>query len=115
MEQLTINQRTKYGKIASLIGILANVLLSGCKIFIGTIFGIISVVADGINNLTDCGSNLISMISFKLSSKPADEEHPYGHERIEYICSLVVAFVILLVAFETCKEAFNITAILGGL
>ncbi len=105
MEKLTENNRTKYGKIASLVGIAVNVLLATGKMVVGIIFGMISVLADGLNNLADCGSSVISMISFKLSSKPADKEHPYGHERIEYVCALAVAFIILLVAFETIKES----------
>ena len=105
MEKLTEQNRTKYGKIASLVGIVINILLATGKMAVGIIFGMISVLADGLNNLTDCGSSVISMISFKLSSKPADKEHPYGHERIEYVCSLAVAFIIMLVAFETIKES----------
>ncbi len=99
------NKRIRYGTIASVVGIIANVLLAISKIVVGALFGMISVLADGLNNLTDCGSSVISTISFKLSAKPADKEHPYGHERIEYICSLAVAFIILLVAFETAKES----------
>ena len=105
MENISEQKRTKYGSIASVIGIVVNVLLATGKMAIGAIFGVISVLADGLNNLTDCGSSVISTISFKLSSKPADKEHPFGHQRIEYICSLAVAFIILLVAFETAKES----------
>ena len=105
MESFGEEKRAFYGKIASLVGIFVNILLAVGKIAVGALFGAISVLADGLNNLTDCGSSVISMLSFKLSAKPADKEHPYGHERIEYICSLVVAFVIMLVAFETIKES----------
>ena len=105
MENISEQKRTKYGSIASIIGIVVNVLLATGKMAIGAIFGVISVLADGLNNLTDCGSSVISTISFKLSSKPADKEHPFGHQRIEYICSLAVAFIVLLVAFETAKES----------
>ena len=105
MEQIQAQKRNIHGKLAGFIGILVNVFLAAGKIAVGAIFGVISVLADGLNNLTDCGSSMISVLSFKLSAKPADEEHPYGHERIEYICSLIVAFVILLVAFETLKES----------
>ncbi len=100
-----IKLREKKGKFASLVGLFANVFLAAAKIVIGLLFGVISVFADGINNLTDCGSSAISFVSFKMSSKPADKEHPYGHERIEYICSLVVSFIILLIAFELFKES----------
>ena len=103
MEELKV--REKKGIVASVVGFFANILLAGLKIVIGLLFGVISVFADGINNLTDCGSSALSFLSFKMSSKPADKEHPYGHERIEYICSLVVSFVVLLIAFELLKES----------
>ena len=99
--------RTKHGQIASIIGILINIVIAFAKMIAGAIFGIISLFADGINNFTDCGSSVISLISFKLSSKPADKEHPYGHERIEYICSMVVAFIILLIAFNVLLESIK--------
>lgn len=105
MHHTEVQKRNTHGKIAGFIGILVNILLATGKIIVGALFGAISVLADGLNNLTDCGSSMISVLSFKLSAKPADKEHPYGHERIEYICSLIVAFVILLVAFETLKES----------
>lgn len=100
-----IESRERIGKIVSVVGILANMVLSAFKIIVGSLFGFISVLADGLNNLSDCGSSVISFVSFKISSKPADEEHPYGHERVEYICSLVVSFIILLIAFELFKES----------
>ena len=105
--EITSKQREKYGKIASLIGILANIVLAGTKILVGVLFGVLSILADGLNNLSDCGSSAMSLISFKLSNKPADKEHPYGHERIEYVLSMVVAFLILLIAFELLKEAIG--------
>ena len=98
-------KRNRSGKIAGLVGIVVNSVLAAAKIVVGALLGVISVLADGLNNLTDCGSSVISLLSFKLSSKPADKEHPYGHERIEYVCALGVGLVILLVAFETVKES----------
>lgn len=100
-------KRNRLGGIASVIGIVANVIIAVFKIVIGSLFGVISVLADGLNNLTDCGNSIISVISFRLSSRPADKEHPYGHERIEYVCSLAVAFLILLVAFDTARESIG--------
>ena len=97
--------REKIGKISSIVGILANVILSVCKIVVGIVSGFISILADGLNNLSDCGSSAVAYVSFKMSSKPADKEHPYGHERIEYISSMAVAFVILIIAFELAKES----------
>jgi len=105
MDNKENNLREKSGKVASIVGIFANIFLAVGKIIVGTIFGFMSVLADGLNNLSDCGSSVVSLISFKLSSKPADEEHPYGHERIEYISSMIVAFLILLIAFELIMEA----------
>lgn len=97
--------RESYGTIASIVGIVSNLILAGGKIIVGMLFGVISVMADGFNNLTDCGSSIMSFISFKISSKPADKEHPFGHERIEYIASMIVSFLILLIAFELVKES----------
>lgn len=101
------NKRNFYGKLAGIVGIIVNILLAVGKILVGVLFGAISVTADGLNNLTDCGSSIISTVSFRLSSKPADKEHPYGHERIEYVLSMVVAFIIFFVAFETLSESIN--------
>ena len=105
MQKTNCVKRNNQGKIASFVGIAVNLILAGIKITVGAIFGLISVLADGLNNLTDCGNSIISVVSFKLSSRPADKEHPFGHERIEYICSLVVALLILIVAFDTFKES----------
>lgn len=99
-------KRERLGKLASLIGIAVNILLALGKIIVGSLFGAVSLVADGTNNLSDSFSNIIAFISFKLSAKPADEEHPFGHERIEYILSMFVAFLILTVALDLVKESF---------
>lgn len=102
-----IKNREFHGTIASIVGIVTNLLLACSKIIVGLIFGVISVTADGLNNLTDCGSSIMSLISFKISSKPADKEHPYGHERVEYIASMIVSFLILLISFELAKESIS--------
>lgn len=99
--------RERRGKRAGLVGILVNLLLAVGKMTVGTLFGVISLTADGLNNLTDCGSSAISVLSFKLSAKPADREHPYGHERTEYVFSLAVAFLVLYFAFETARDALG--------
>lgn len=99
--------REQVGKVASVVGIVVNLVLSLCKIAVGTLFGLISVMADGFNNLTDCGSNIVSLISFKLASRPADKEHPYGHARIEYVASMIVGFIVMLLAFELGSESVN--------
>ena len=105
--EISSKQRENSGKIASIVGILANLVLAGAKIVAGALFGVLSLMADGFNNLSDCGSSLMSFISFKLSNKPADKEHPFGHERIEYVLSMVVAFLILMIAFELLKESIG--------
>lgn len=97
--------RDYIGKKVSIIGLISNLFLAVGKIVVGAISGLISVTADGLNNLSDCGSSAVSFVSFKMSSKPADKEHPYGHERIEYISSMVVSFLILIIAYELVAES----------
>lgn len=104
---MTNESRVLKGKIASIVGIFLNIFLALSKIVIGIISGFVSVMADGFNNLSDCGSSVVSLISFKMSSKPADKEHPFGHERVEYIFSMIVAFIILIIAFELAKESIT--------
>ena len=99
--------RETIGKNASIIGLFVNLLLAIGKILTGSICGLISVTADGLNNLSDCGSSMVSLVSFKISSKPADKEHPYGHERFEYISSMIVSFLILLIAYELVAESIS--------
>lgn len=92
--------RKSYGTLSSVVGIIVNFLLAGIKIFAGVVSGSVAIIADAFNNLSDSGTSVITLISFKLSSKPADKEHPYGHARLEYIASMVVSFIILLVGAE---------------
>ena len=99
--------RTKYGNLASIVGIISNLILFGLKLFIGLITGAISIVADAINNLADMGSSVVTLIGFKLSSKPADKEHPFGHERIEYITGLIVSIMIIIIGFTLGKSSFD--------
>lgn len=95
-----LSVRARCGKRAGLLGIVLNTLLAGGKIAVGILSGAISVLADGLNNLTDCGSNVVSVIGFKMSEKPADKEHPFGHRRAESVASLLIAVIILVVAVE---------------
>ena len=101
------NIREKQGKIASFVGIVVNFILALSKILVGVLFGALSILADGLNNLSDSASSVMSLISFKLSSKPADKEHPFGHQRLEYVLSMAVAFLILIIAFELLKESIG--------
>lgn len=97
--------REKYGILSSVVGIFLNVVLSCCKFFVGVLSNSISIKADAVNNLADAGSSIISLLSFKLSNKPADKEHPFGHERVEYIASLVVSFFIINFGIEMFVES----------
>lgn len=97
--------RQSYGTLSSIVGIILNIILAVSKYTVGVLFGAISLQADGINNLSDAGSQAVSLISFKISAKPADKEHPFGHARFEYIASMVVSFLILHVGFNTIVDS----------
>ncbi len=97
--------RKSYGTLSSIVGIIINIILAGIKIFAGIISGSVAIIADAFNNLCDSGTSVITLISFKLSSKPADKEHPFGHARIEYIASMVVSFIIMLVGAELLLDS----------
>lgn len=97
--------RKSYGTLASVVGIIINLILAGIKILAGILAGSVAIIADAFNNLSDSGTSVITLLSFKLSSKPADKEHPYGHARIEYIASMVVSFIIMLVGAELLLDS----------
>lgn len=101
------NVRTSIGKLSGIVGIFSNLFLFVIKFVIGTIIHSVSIQADGVNNLTDAGSNIISILSFHLANKPADKDHPFGHERTETIASLFVGILILVLGFETAKESIS--------
>lgn len=101
------NVRTSVGKLSGIVGIFNNLFLFVIKFVIGTIVHSVSIQADGVNNLTDAGSNIISILSFHLANKPADKDHPFGHERTETIASLFVGILILVLGFETAKESIS--------
>ena len=101
------NVRTSVGKLSGIVGIFSNLFLFVIKFVIGTIVHSVSIQADGVNNLTDAGSNIISILSFHLANKPADKDHPFGHERTETIASLFVGILILVLGFETAKESIS--------
>ena len=95
--------RAKVGKLSGLVGILANVLLCIGKLFIGMISGSVSITADAMNNLSDAASAIVTLVGFKLAEQPADEDHPYGHARYEYLSGLAVAAMMLVIGFELAK------------
>ena len=101
------NVRTNVGKLSGIVGIFSNLFLFVIKFMIGTSVHSVSIQADGVNNLTDAGSNIISILSFHLANKPADKDHPFGHERTETIASLFVGILILVLGFETAKESIS--------
>lgn len=99
--------RTSYGVLASIVGIFCNVLLFIVKFIVGSLMNSISIVADGFNNLSDAGSSIISFVGVKMANKPADEEHPFGHGRMEYIAALVVAFLVIEVGLSFFKDGIE--------
>ena len=99
--------RDNYGKLAGAVGIVSNSLLCIMKILIGWISGSIAIIADGINNLADASSSIITLVGFKLAALPEDEEHPYGHARIEYLAGMAVSVMIILVGVELGKSSID--------
>lgn len=99
--------RDSYGKLAGIVGIISNTVLCLMKIIIGWISGSIAIIADAINNLADASSSVITLVGFKLASAPEDEEHPYGHARIEYLAGMAVSVMIILVGVELGKSSFD--------
>ena len=102
-----VSVRTSYGILASVVGILCNVLLFFVKGAIGFFMNSIAVMADAFNNLSDAGSSVIGLLGVKMASKPADEDHPFGHGRIEYIAALAVSFIILQVGLTLLKDSIG--------
>lgn len=88
------NVRRKYGILASLFGILSNLLISAMKLVVGLLFHLISITADAVNNLADASSSIVSLIGIRLSAKPADKDHPFGHARSEYLAGFIVAIIV---------------------
>ncbi|HIW01807.1 MAG TPA: cation diffusion facilitator family transporter [Candidatus Protoclostridium stercorigallinarum] len=103
------DKRALSGKATSAIGIVCNLALAASKIAVGAAFGLVSVMADGFNNLSDSGSSAVSLVSFCVSDKPADKEHPYGHRRAEYIAAMVTGLLVLFLAAELFRESIEKT------
>ena len=97
--------RAAYGNLASVVGMVCNILLCLGKFVVGTLFGSIAITADALNNLSDASSNIVSLVGFKLAAKAPDAEHPYGHARYEYLAGLVVSVTILGIGFSLLKES----------
>lgn len=102
-----VSVRTSYGVMTSIVGILCNVLLFAVKGTIGILMHSIAVMADAFNNLSDAGSSVVGLLGVKMASKPADEEHPFGHGRMEYVSALAVSFIVLQVGLTLLKDSFG--------
>ncbi len=99
--------RTRYGLMASIVGICCNVILFSAKLLVGMLVNSISVMADAFNNLSDAASSIIGFIGVKMAGKPADEDHPFGHGRMEYIAAFIVAFLVIQVGFSFLKTSIG--------
>ena len=97
--------RTAIGKLSGIVGIVCNLLLFAMKLIVGTVAGSVSITADALNNLSDATSSIVTLIGFRMAEKPADQHHPYGHARIEYLSGLAVAALILVIGFELAKSS----------
>lgn len=98
--------REKQGSMAGAVGIGVNILLFVIKLVAGLLSGSVAIMADAVNNLTDSGSSIIMLVGFRLSAKPADREHPFGHARIEYLCGVIVSFIVLFLGLELGRTSF---------
>ncbi len=109
------NSRANKGKLAGLIGIIANVLLASGKLLAGIISGSVSIIADALNNFSDSISSIITLIGFRASQRPADSDHPFGHARYEYVTGLLISILVIVVGFElfrsSIEKIFNPTPI----
>lgn len=99
--------REKYGLLAGMVGIISNLLLCVSKVIIGIIVHSIAIIADGVNNLADAASSIITLVGFKMAAKPEDKEHPYGHARIEYVTGLLVSVIIIFIGFQLLKSSLE--------
>lgn len=99
--------RGKYGTLSSVTGIVCNLILFALKYIMGTLSGSIAVISDAFNNLSDCASCIVTLLGYKMASKPADKDHPFGHGRMEYLVSLVIAAVIFVMGLELLKSSLK--------
>ncbi len=99
--------RIRVGRFAGFIGIIANVILFAVKLTIGLLTGSVSVIADSLNNLSDSGANVLTVVGYTLTGKPADKDHPYGHARMEYLCSLFISIIVAFLGFEMLTSSID--------
>lgn len=100
-----INVRGRYGTLSSIVGIVCNIILFGLKFAMGTLSNSIAVVSDAFNNLSDSASCIVTLFGYKMAAKPADKDHPFGHGRMEYLTSLIIAAVILVMGVELLRDS----------
>lgn len=103
----TDDMRFVYGMLAGIVGIGVNIILFAIKFVIGIMTNSVAILADAFNNFGDIGSSVLTLMGFKLSSLPPDKEHPFGHGRIEYITSLIISIVIMIIGFQFLRDSFN--------
>ena len=106
-DKTSVQGRAQVGRLSGAVGIVCNALLFGAKILVGTLSGSLAITADAMNNLMDASSSVVTLVGFKLAERPADEDHPYGHARFEYLSGLTVAALILLVGVELAKGSLD--------
>ncbi|MBO5301401.1 MAG: cation transporter, partial [Peptococcaceae bacterium] len=99
--------RSAVGKLAGIVGILCNIVLFAGKLLAGMLSGSVAIIADAMNNLSDASSSIVTLVGFRLAEKPADEDHPYGHARYEYLAGLAVAAIIVVIGFELAKSSVD--------
>lgn len=99
--------RLAYGVLSGIVGIISNLFLFSLKIIIGILSFSIAIIADAINNLSDAAASIVTLLGFKLASKPADDEHPFGHDRLEYVTGLIISIIILVVGIFLFKTSFE--------
>lgn len=99
--------RESYGKLAGITGVVTNLLLALLKLLSGWFFNSIAIMADAVNNLSDSASSIVTLVGFKLSSKPADAKHPYGHARIEYISGMIVSFIVVVLGVQLAQSSID--------
>ena len=99
--------RGAVGRLSGIVGVIANLLLAAAKLTVGILSGAVSITADAMNNLSDATSSIVTFLGFKLAERPADEDHPYGHARYEYLSALVVAGIVLIIGFELGKSSLE--------
>ena len=104
-DEKNANSRAAVGSLSGSVGIVCNLLLFVGKLLVGTLAGSVSITADAMNNLSDASSSIVTLVGFRLGRMPADEEHPYGHARFEYLSGLGVAVMIIVIGFELAKSS----------